>query len=334
MRVLIPNVFSGEPPETSAQRASPPEPGSLRAKLVAELSSARMTVADVDALAAFWKEVDAYFRDHTSRPMFNLRPPDRWLAVSVDVTTVIERIERWDDPSLEQLPMPYGRGAVMQVEFLDPGTDEATSGVGMMPERFIDQLWLAMNLAVPGSLDLAEAFTIDPEDNDDLPRLSAYDWANAATTASIEGWPEITRLPFATTWEWLHSDMLYDLEVAETPSQIALVTLLQVGRRSWLDPANVLSIAQALEALLAAGRESIGSTLRNRIETILGAPTERKNWFQKFYDTRSRIVHGAYPHIRPAAATAGVDPRRSRYERDFPAIVEDGLRVQIALPKT
>ena len=187
MRVLIPDVFPGDPPETAWQRANPPEPGSWRAIAIAASGGSRMTVAEVDALAALWKEVDAYFASHASRPLFSLLPPDRWLAVSVDVSSVIERLQQWDDPAFGDLSLAYPFGAVMQVDFSIPGALEPTSSVGTMPERFIDQFWLAMNLASPGSLDLSEARTLVPEDNDDLPKLNGFGWADIAEKAFIEG---------------------------------------------------------------------------------------------------------------------------------------------------
>ena len=333
MRVVIPNVFVGFPPERAAERERRASGDLTGSALLTPLGISRMTEEELNALTSLWREADVYFRSQASRPLFTLGDPELWLAVSVDVTGVMERLERWDDPSFEAHPRAR-LGAVLDLEFSKPGTDDPAGMGGTLPERFFDQFWLAMNLAFPGSLDLSDAFCEDDADNEYLPKLRALRRDGFAPTGLRNEWPPVSRLPFDVTWEWLHADMIYDLEVADTPSQIGLVTLLQIARRDWLDPANILSISAGLEALLDAGRANIGATLRTRLEEILGASSHLKPWCTRFYDLRSRVVHGDYPHIRPAAAVSfwsGVDPRRLRVERDFPSACDDGLRVQLAL---
>jgi hypothetical protein len=331
MRLVIPHVFPAGLPERSAERERKARGESSGSSF---FSWPRMSEAELGELTALWREVDTYFASRSDQPMFNLGDPESWFAVSVDVSGVIEQLERWDDPSFERRQdCPWG--AVLDVEFSRPEGDDRFGGDSLTVEQFVQQFWLAMNLAAPGWFDLEDAWDDDDPQNEALPKLRAFGRDSFAGAALLHpGWPPLARLPFSVTWDWLHADMFYDLRVAKNPSQIALVTLLQIARRDWLDPANVLSIAQALEALLAAGRDSIGATIRGRVDAILNVPPERKKLIGRFYDFRSRIVHGDYPHVRPTTTVSldwGDDPERMRVEQELPSVYEDGLRILLAL---
>ena len=63
--------------------------------------------------------------------------------------------------------------------------------------------------------------------------------------------------------------------------------------------ADILILSQGLEAVLGGGSERIGSALKARVDLILGEPTAHKRWISDFYGLRSRIIHGAFPIVRP-----------------------------------
>ncbi|MCU1347249.1 MAG: hypothetical protein JWO56_279 [Acidobacteria bacterium] len=103
---------------------------------------------------------------------------------------------------------------------------------------FAHELFLLMNLAVPGSIGVAE------------PQLDAYAFEVAWVAAARNGWPSIGPLPLARVIAWYDGLRLGTSQLATTPVARALFAMLHlatIGDPS--EPAALLLLGQALEAL-------------------------------------------------------------------------------------
>lgn len=197
---------------------------------------------------------------------------------------------------------PSGSQIVLTFHCTDPTKLDDT-----VIERFLQNLYLAMNLSVPGSCDLYRASFLarrSPEkrirlrtQRDVWLDLSAAQPESAYQSALKRGWPPSQRIELAGAWEWLERNGTLGLDVAREPWHRALFTILRVGSQGPYDPDVILLCVQAIEALLGQGAPA--SVVKRRVESVLGIPRTHKRWYRELHDTRSRFVHGAAPIVRP-----------------------------------
>ena len=272
---------------------------------------------------AAWEEVQEFFAEGRAVPLMVERAPEHWYEISVDASAMLEytgaklerarRDEERDDGSTSGESWKYD---VEEAE-LDPPTirllitPRAAADADEVPlwliERFLQQLFLAMNISTPGSCNLS------PCEFPDYPRsvplkLNADTLDDALFDALEERWPKLGWIPFRDTWQWLHRDLAYDKEVAETPSQKAFFSLLRICAWSQWKPENALILTQAFEGILDPGKNSILKTLKQRMDILVGSPQTQKKWFDQLYELRSRIVHGDAEVPRPVGTYRENDP--------------------------
>jgi hypothetical protein len=290
-----------------------------------------LTEDDVEQLRSTWLGVQDTFSALEGQPLLPTESPEEWFGVRLDVSDVLRQIDEREltEPSY---PDGFGNSAWIDIDVHPLHTPDSELASLPLVQRFVEQLWLALNIAHPASLELEQSVYAEPNDVAVPPALSAGGFLEAFQGAQKDSWPPLRTLPFRSTWDWLHGEMIHDLFVAKTPLQVALFSLLQLARRDPFDPANVLSIAQALEALITPGKESIGSTLRTRVRMILGDPSSRKSRLTNFYDLRSRIVHGSYPLVRfTDGYVPPLRPEIGRWVKEVNTATNDGLALLLAL---
>lgn len=199
--------------------------------------------------------------------------------------------------------------------------------------RFLQHLFLGMNLALPGSCNLfACRYPGVARPDPRPPNLSGATLESALCHARQVQWPPLNAVPFADVWAWMERVGVKDLAVAREPVHKALFTLLLVADVQTNDPTIILLVAQALEALLVEGRDNIGSILRQRLELVLGARAGGRNWFSKFYDLRSRIAHGDAPLLRPGSLyDIGENPEVEDHIADYFRPVDEAVAILLAV---
>jgi len=102
---------------------------------------------------------------------------------------------------------------------------------------FAHEVFLLMNLAVPGSIGVAR------------PQLDAYAFEVAWVAAARTGWPSIAPLPLERVAEWYDGLQLGTSQLATTPVARALFALLHLATLDPSEPAALLFLGHALEAL-------------------------------------------------------------------------------------
>ena len=84
-------------------------------------------------------------------------------------------------------------------------------------------------------------------------------------------------------------------------------------------------LSQAIESLFSTTKDIILSILKERIVLLHGQPAEHKNWVNKFYDLRSRIIHGDHPVFRPTPLDHLTDSQEYG-EKYFPVYEDHSVR--------
>ncbi|WP_421249228.1 hypothetical protein [Aeromonas sp. 603359] len=169
------------------------------------------------------------------------------------------------------------------------------------PRRLVDlllqEIFIAANLCLPASCKLYKITDLDREDSPP-PSMHCFYFEDCARFGRDEGWPKYRQIPFRDAWQWLIDCGIHDLDIAATPVQRALFSLLEMARYEDFNIAEVLLISQALDGLLVKKDEQKQKNLGQRIAKIIGTPSKQQNWMKEFYNLRSTIAHGSYPILR------------------------------------
>ncbi|MBD2097752.1 hypothetical protein H6F90_22015 [Trichocoleus sp. FACHB-591] len=171
------------------------------------------------------------------------------------------------------------------------------------------QIFLAMNLAVPGSCDFYSA-AVSPISSDgngprkeELLLLAGSVFEGAAELGEKWNWPILQDLPIQKVLDWIQQIGLPESHFAHSTTERAICGLLHVCNQPDISPSEVVWLAQALEALFDTPQAGISKVLRERIFLVLGEPPENSKKIKKainaFYDYRSRYVHGEIPIPNP-----------------------------------
>jgi hypothetical protein len=276
-----------------------------------------LSAREVERTLRIWTEVDSFFKSNNSDPFVVNRSPTEWYSISIDASAMVEylRAKLNFETQLEEGSHPMSSGpsdldawrvdptATLRPALRVSAHQQGATASDATPDRglgrLLQQLFLAINIAEPGTCDFSVCKTIGDESLKLLELDSevlniAFNYAREFT------WPTIESLPFEATWRWLHDDLQYDCDVAKTSSQKALFGLLRVCVRRRSVPYDLLIFAEAFEGLLVKPKsEPILATGRRRLNLLLGEFPEAPDWFDKLYDARSRLAHGSAPIIRP-----------------------------------
>ena len=187
------------------------------------------------------------------------------------------------------------------------------------PRRLVDlllqEIFVTANLCLPASCKFYNVTNLD-RTGLSSPSMYCFYFEDCARFGRDDGWPKFREIQFADAWNWLMACGIHDLDIAATPVQRALFSLLEMARYENFTIIEVLLISQALDGLLVKEGEPIQRTLSRRIANIVGAPSKQQNWVKEFYDLRSNIAHGSYPIVRGHAAHEE-SPEVSQYHEQY-----------------
>jgi hypothetical protein len=201
------------------------------------------------------------------------------------------------------------------------GTDDVLS--------YIQDVFLILNVAAPGSLNLRDCVLIGREKRlDTRLELSSEVFESAWIDSVRSEFPGVHALPLESVVTWFEALDLGARQIAENGVAKALYCLLHLGRDWEFEPTALLWISHALEALYGVPNALSFNFLRDRITLFLDPPVNERKRFAKslreFYDLRNAFVHGGMSTPRPFASEL-IDPRLNDFfttqmdARDFGA---------------
>jgi len=169
-------------------------------------------------------------------------------------------------------------------------------------EIFLYNFFLIINLSVPGACNIK----IELIDENRFPEIifNGEIFERAWVKSLDVGWPEIKSIPIKKTWDWFSKQKIMFKVIGKSRLENSLFALLNIAYQyDNLDLSTVMWLAHSLESLFDTPRGSISSTLRNRILKALEFPAiskkKIKKEINKFYNLRSRFVHGDFNISHP-----------------------------------
>ena len=164
-------------------------------------------------------------------------------------------------------------------------------------EQFLHDLFLYMNLAAPGSCDLAGSkFRAKGAEYDDEINLMSWRLESCWNHSLDNGWPKIVYVPLKDVLNWKKSLGIGCRQIANNRTERALFALLHVCKNDRYDPPTLLWLSHALEALFDTPVTLIGTFLQKRIIDFLEVPVAKQKQVKRqcrdFYDLRSSFAHG------------------------------------------
>lgn len=233
----------------------------MNTTLHVQITGLGRTTANLETLtsaadAALWPSASEVLRERA------YVTPTGAVRVSVDWNPLADRGE---DDDLVALDVNVADGRP------NPDPRDAVTFV----ELFFHDVFLLLNLAVPGSFGGAIVILADGEHRASEIALSARLFEYAWATATRNGGPSIEPLPLADVVRWYDALQMGTQQLATTDVTKALFLLLHLARAEENESASVLLLGQALEALSK------------------DAP--------RFFEIRDAIVHGTAPVLHPMA---------------------------------
>lgn len=257
-----------------------------------------------------WKEVESVFNNYPLQTFALGKKCNNGYKITLDVTDItnffnkrIKLVKFEEDYGYYEYDVDPTFYLKIMIKGYNDSEIQFTGGErGILTiNRFLQDLFLAMNLCYP-TLDLWRGEIIEsPSDYeiiDFTPDLSFepiyYSW--------IEGrkwnYAKLTNMSFLTIWNWINNVELPGIGLANSNAQKACLLLLDLCSHPRFQVEKYLILSRGFETIFTTSNDGIARTLRERIELLLKEPVTNKKWLSKFYDIRSRIIHGDLPVTR------------------------------------
>lgn len=166
-------------------------------------------------------------------------------------------------------------------------------------EKRVYDLMLAINMALPGALELEQG-TIVLDDNER--REPGHQLGEKGKGHLLQGawrlsrslqWPEMKTLGIRAVWEWANRQEGFSEGFGGGPTGRALNAFARrFGSNGQDDAANLLWALVGIEALYTEGKGGLQQQVNEKSQVFLGQMTQHKKKITRMYDFRSRFVHG------------------------------------------
>jgi hypothetical protein len=171
-------------------------------------------------------------------------------------------------------------------------------------EVYLSLVFLAMNLAVPGSANFSSVRMRSSEETGLPIRWSSAPFEGIWLYGDQWLWAQPSEVSLAETWKWLQHLRPMGSQVAHSAVQRGLFCVLHATQESAISPIILIWLCSALEALYNVPADTIGRTLRNRVFLLLGRPANHKvaaRQIARLYELRSKFAHGSFEVVHPLA---------------------------------
>lgn len=250
----------------------------------------------------FWAQVAEFFESHY------IAFEGHRVRISLEIDDVLNVL---DNLKLENLKNYFDRlqeeaevsgtfdpcAAEFKIKFIEAPDSELWDR-NYFSHRFVELLFLAMNLCKRGACNLANfRFSCDKSSN----AIYVDSIESAWHSADQNNWPTLKELNFSIVWNWLVKNGGLEYTLAKTPINKAIAVLLRLSYNfSLISASEVVLVSQVIESFLINKTEPKARALEKKLPVLFGNPPNNlAKWASKFYKLRSDIVHGEYPIFRP-----------------------------------
>lgn len=195
---------------------------------------------------------------------------------------------------------------------------------------FQQQLFLALNLALPGACQmLGVSFRGEAAHLFEAQAFDSKLFSDARMSAQQQNWPTLATLPFAQVWQWLEHCGFSRADIAISDLNKVLLNLLKLAQqRQRYGSRSALLMARQLELLL--GQEA-PARLRERCALILGQIPEAADCFIELFRLRADLFQGSHPVRRPALITHSLGTEEREQIAGHNSAIELAASITVAL---
>lgn len=160
-------------------------------------------------------------------------------------------------------------------------------------EKYVMDLIFAMNLAYPGFFEIGEkrVYLNQKEEISFRKDLILVNWLDTYINFLKNKWPEIHMLKFERVWRWLNTRTNYMEGISKTAIDRALNALTYTMEDASYE--KIFYVLMGLEAIYNDNDSNgIAEQIRAKTVALLKRPDMYKRKISRFYDNRSKFIHG------------------------------------------
>lgn len=161
-------------------------------------------------------------------------------------------------------------------------------------EKFIMDFTFAINLAHPGLFQFSSAkiFIDNKEERKNRINVIHVEWIYTYINYLKNNWPIIHHLKFEQVWNWLENRTNFFSGISKSAIDRALNSLTYTMGDN-VSYEQIFYILIGIEALYNDNdKNGIAEQIRVKTESLLKRPEIFKKKISKFYDNRSKFIHG------------------------------------------
>lgn len=215
-------------------------------------------------------------------------------------------------------------GAILAINIgLVDGEKLSTEDAYYIASTFQQQLFLTMNLALPGSCKLIGTRFVGH--NAHLYEAQSFDsklFYDVRMCSHQQAWPAIQKLDIESIWLWLNAQGFSRSDIAISSINKVLFNMLKLAQqRHRFGSRSALLATKQFQLLLDTQDEM---RLRNRTSLILGKIPEASDCFVALLQLRRELFEGHHPVRRPALIC------QSAYEESREQISSHNTTIELA----
>jgi len=198
---------------------------------------------------------------------------------------------------------------------------------------FLQQLMLAMNIALPGSCQILDA-TYEGKDSTSFepPEFESMVFTNGWLSAFNADWPILKPLKFADVWAWLTERKTSETDTAISMVNKVMFCLLELAQHTQVNKlTNALLVSHMLEMFGKMENDVNHHLLRERIIIILGNPSDKADSFNELYRMKHSLIRSEQPVRRPSMIYHDADDEVLQQLEMHNSPIEQALAIVIAL---
>ena len=296
---------------------------------------------DTGKIITLWQEIGSFFDQRSFTALSAINGKARLYQISLDAGPLSHVMETARDQSktfsahhkarVDDAEKAVDAALSITIFCKDHALDEVESY--QVATVFLQQLVLAANIIMPGSMQILNARFIGAGAH----RFEAQNFDSrilygARRTAVYNEWPKLGAPSFDVVWAWLESCETSTVDTALRDINKVLFTMLKVAeQRHEYSARTVLLVMYQLEVLLDSRYANSLEKIRSRTRMIFGNIPEAADCFTELYEVRHNLFSANQPVNRPPLICHSTGKALKEQIGQHNTAVEAGTALVIAL---